>query len=199
MEQIDAIIHHARANIPMRNSEEKEGNLYQYLLRQCPKVPGLKEYMDERKYLSPEVNKEILKELYRVLMEDLLSQIKSTEYHALVVDETRDISGKEQLAIILRWVEDNYSIHEDLVGLHQADKTDAESLLNIVTSVLISLAIDILANRGQTFDGAAVLQGAYSGLGARILEINDKAMLTHCLNHNLNLVLQVLSLPFFKS
>ena len=107
-----------------------------------------------------------------------------------MIDETRDISGVEQLTIVLRWVEDNYNINEDMIGLHQADKVDAESLLKILTSVFASLNLDISSLRGQTYDGAAVLQGAHSGVGTRILQLNSKAMLTHCLNHNLNLVLQ---------
>ena len=44
--------------------------------------------------------------------------------------------------------------------------------------------------RGQNYDGASVLQGNISGVAKRIRDIVDKAVSLHCLNHNLNLILQ---------
>ena len=107
-----------------------------------------------------------------------LTRIKSAKHQALIIDETREISGVEQLSIVLRWVEDDYTIHEDLLGLHQGDETNAESVLVILESVFLSHGLNVQSLRGQTYGGAAVLQGAHSGVGVRILAKNPKAMLT---------------------
>ena len=47
------------------------------------------------------------------LIRDLVSDINSVIFYSLIADETRDISGKKQLAINIRWVNVNYDIFED--------------------------------------------------------------------------------------
>ena len=63
----------------------------------------------------------------------------------------------EQLSILLRWVEDDYTIYEDLLGLHQGDETDAESILVILEFVFLSHGLDVQSIRAQTHGRAAVL------------------------------------------
>ena len=58
---------------------------------------------------------------------------------------------------------------------HTANYKSIEGLINL---------------RGQNYDGASVLQGNISGMVKRIQDIVKKAVSLHCLNHNLNLVLQ---------
>ena len=98
--------------------------------------------------------------------------------------------GKEQCAIVLRYVNDSYEVHEEFVGLYEADKVDAKSLVMIIKTTLLSLDIDIQNLRGQTYDGPSVMQGRLSGVATRIKDEVDKAISVHCLNHNLNLTLQ---------
>ena len=100
------------------------------------------------------------------------------------------IPGLEQLTVVIRWVADDYTVFEDLVGMHQADKCNANSIVQIIKNVLISLGLDLMHIRGQTYDGASVLQGHHNGVAKQILVLNPKALSTHCLNHNLNLILQ---------
>ena len=58
---------------------------------------------NSQKYQSPEiVNEQMGKQVLRSLLND----IKEQPFYAIIADETTDISGKEQLAISLRWVTD---------------------------------------------------------------------------------------------
>lgn len=74
--------------------------------------------------------------------------------------------------------------------MHQADLVDAESLVKMIETILLSLGLDFKLLRGQTYDGASTLQGAHSGVAVRIREKNNKARSLHCCNHSLNLVCQ---------
>jgi len=47
----------------------------------------------------------------------------------VIGDETRNLSGKEQFAISIRWVTHNYIIHEDLVALAEVEQTDGATEL----------------------------------------------------------------------
>ena len=50
------------------------------------------------------------------------------------------------------------------------------------------LGLDIKNCRGQGYDGAGAMSGFRNGCSANILEINRKALYTHCFSHQLNLV-----------
>ena len=50
------------------------------------------------------------------------------------------------------------------------------------------LSLDINNCRGQGYDGAGNVSGKNQGLSARVLQINKKALYTHCFSHRLNLV-----------
>ena len=188
LEQLRCIRYLARQGIPLRNVNETEGNLIQ--LMKLSTALGMKRYLCDSDYQSPQINSELLHEMYRMVMAELLSQIKAAVFYAIVIDETRDVSGIEQLSVVIRWVSDDYTVFEDLVGMHQADQCDANSLVKILKSVLQSLGLEFEHIRGQTYDGASVLQGYKTGVAKQILTINPRALPTHCLNHSLNLVLQ---------
>ena len=188
LEQLKCLKLLARQGIPARNSNVDEGNLLQFLKQSS--VDGMKKYLTEKNYLSPEINSELIKEMYRIVLLSIIKDVKRSKFFAIVVDETRDISGIEQMTVIIRWTDDDYNVYEDLVGLHQADKVDADSIVDMIKKVLMSLGLDIMEMRGQTYDGASVLQGRHKGVARQILTVNPKAHATHCLSHNLNLILQ---------
>ena len=67
----------------------------------------------------------------------LLVNIRNANLFTLIADETQDINSVEQFAISLRWVDDSYMVHEDLIGLVQVDTTDAAMLSGAIKDVLI--------------------------------------------------------------
>ena len=187
-EQVKSLRYLARQGLPIRNSDEENGNLTQLL--KLSENCNMKRYLADNNYLSHHINTELIKEMYRLVMKRLLDQIKSASFFSIVIDEARDISGIEQLVVVLRWVSDDYTVFEDVIGFHQADLCDADSIVKIIKTVLLSVGLDIQQLRGQTYDGASVLQGHKTGVAKQILQINPKALSTHCLNHSLNLILQ---------
>ena len=62
-------------------------------------------------------------------------------------------------------------------------------LANKVLDSITSHSVDLWKCRGQGYDGAANMSGLYSGVQARIREIESLATYVHCAAHNLNLVL----------
>ena len=69
-------------------------------------------------------------QVLRSLLDDIKAQAAQPLF-ALIVDETRDISGVEQLAISLRWVNQFYEVHEDLIGLVSVELTNASTLKSV--------------------------------------------------------------------
>ena len=71
--------------------------------------------------MSPEILNELIELMAQTVLRSLLEDIKSVPFYSSIADETCDISGKEQLAISLRWVTDSYDINEDIVGFFNVD------------------------------------------------------------------------------
>ena len=65
-------------------------------------------------------------------MRDVLNEIRSANWFSLIVDEATDISNKEQLNICIRWVDNNFEIHEDPIELIPVPKTDSATLTGAI-------------------------------------------------------------------
>ena len=107
-------------------------------------------------------------------------------------DETRDISNHEQLSII-RSVDLNYDIHEDLIGtvgtVHVPDTTSA-TLTIVLKDFLVRCVLPLESCRGKAYDGAANMIGRLSGVAQQIQSEQPEAIKVHCLAHSPNLCLQ---------
>ena len=113
-----------------------------------------------------------------------------SQWFSLIADKTRDISGSEQLSVSLRWVDETYTIHEDLVALVEVEMTDAETLTSTLKDVLLCCNLQLSQCRGQAYDGASNMAGHISGVSTRINREEPRALYVHCLAHSLNLCLQ---------
>ena len=51
-----------------------------------------------------------------------------------MMDEASDFGHKEQVSVIIRYIDKDFIIQERLVNIEQTDSTDAESLLQIMLS-----------------------------------------------------------------
>ena len=118
----------------------------------------------------------------------ITAEVKEAGYFTIITDETKDISKCEQLSICLRYVYEGV-IHERFFGFVHAEELNASALAEYILKVLSELHLSISNCVSQCYDGASVMSGCYSGVSARVLEMNPKAVYVHCCAHRLNLVL----------
>ena len=105
-----------------------------------------------------------------------------------MADELLDNSNKEQLSLVIRYVDQNFNIREDFIAfLHCESGLTGLDLSQLVLEALENLGLSYKDCRGQGYDGAGNVAGHLSGLSARILAINQKAIYVHCSSHRLNL------------
>jgi hypothetical protein len=107
----------------------------------------------------------------------------------LLVDESADVSGKEQMAVVLRYVDKSGSIKERLIGLVHVSETSASCLKSNIDSLFGKYGLSIKQIRGQGYDGASNMRGEFNGLRALILRENSSAYYIHCFAHQLQLVI----------
>ena len=190
LKQLSSLRFLARQGLPFHGHTETEGNFYQLMSLRANDDNHLQHWLCSQKYMSPEILNELIELMAQTILRSLLEDIKSVPFYSLIADETRDIGGKEQLAISLRWVTDSYDINEDLIGFFNVDKTDAFTLATILKDVLIRCNVSLSNCRGQTYDGASNMAGHLNGVAAKITREEPKALFVHCLAHSINLCLQ---------
>ena len=79
-----------------------EVNLHQLMKLQAEYCPELQAWLNRSRYQSPEIINEIIE------LRSLLADIKAQPFYAIIADESRDISGREQFALSIRWVSESY-------------------------------------------------------------------------------------------
>ena len=117
-----------------------------------------------------------------------MSKVRSSLCYTLIADEVTDCSNKEQLCIVLRYVEPGSSlIREDLVTFLECDSgITGEALADKMLS-FITHHLDPSKMRGQAYDGASNMSGKTKGAAALISSQYPLALYTHCASHCLNL------------
>ncbi|XP_029150132.1 uncharacterized protein [Arachis hypogaea] len=140
------------------------------------------------KLIAPSIQKDIVRaaasETTKVIVDDL-----GDELFAVLVDEARDISIKEQMSVCLRYVNKEGQVREHFLGLVHVSNTNALSLKLALESLLETYNLSLSRVRGQGYDGASNMQGEFNGLKTLILKENSYAFYVHCFAHQLQLAL----------
>ena len=114
MEQLRCLQFLTRQGLAIRGHEDKESNFKRLVELVADKNPTLRSFMLTGKYASHETINELINQMYRESLTTLLTEIKNNaEHYAVIVDETRDCSGHEQLSLTVRWVSADYVVHEE--------------------------------------------------------------------------------------
>lgn len=191
LKQLQLIKYFMRQGLAIRGHVEREGNLMQLLMSTAQHDAGLKHWLNEGKYLSHDIINEQIQLMAHTVLRELILNIQKSKYFAVICDETQDISCKEQLSISIRWVNDvDYAIHEDFIGMHQVDTTDAETITLLIKDCLLRCSLPMINLHGQAYDGASNMAGRLTGVATRISNEYPKAHFVHCMAHSLNLCLQ---------
>ena len=82
----------------------------------------------------------------------------------ILVDEARDSSNKEQMAIILRFVDCKGLVTERFFDIVNVPDTTSQTLKDEICKVLGKYNLLVENMRGQGYDGASNMRGAWNGL-----------------------------------
>ncbi|CAN0843535.1 Zinc finger MYM-type protein 1 [Linum grandiflorum] len=107
-------------------------------------------------------------------------------------NESRDVSVKEQMGVLLRYVNGDGCVIERFFGISHVSDTKVVSLKTAIESMLTKHGLNISRVRGQGYDGASNMKGKINGLKTLILEKSLSAYYVHCFAHRLQLTLVVL-------
>ncbi|XP_066391970.1 uncharacterized protein [Miscanthus floridulus] len=101
--------------------------------------------------LSPDIQKDLVKACAEEVTAVIMNEIQGRKFLVLI-DESRDVSIKEQMAVILRFVNDEGKVVERFLGLQHVQSCTAIALKETLVSMLSSHNLSISMLRGQSVD-----------------------------------------------
>ena len=136
---------------------------------------------------SPSIQKDLCKACVDLTSKAIIEDIGDRNFLVLV-DEARYAFIKEQMAVILRYVNSRGQVIERFLGIEEVADTTSYSLKQALDSMLAFHGLSISRLRGQGYDGASNMRGEFHGLQRRILDENPYAFYIHCFAHQSQLV-----------
>ncbi|XP_042465598.1 zinc finger MYM-type protein 1-like [Zingiber officinale] len=147
------------------------------------------------KYTSPEIQREILKIIADIVRDKIRAEIGEAKF-CILVDEAIDESSKEQMAIILRYVDRDEFIRERFFEVVHVENTSALTLKKEICNVFNQYNLLTENLSGQGYDDASNMRGEWNGLQALFLKDSPHAYYIHCFAHRLQLALVAVSKEF---
>ncbi|XP_039047506.1 zinc finger MYM-type protein 1-like [Hibiscus syriacus] len=108
-------------------------------------------------------------------------------------DESSDVSKKEKMAMVLRYVDRLGVVKERFIGVVHVTDTSSLTLKATIDFVFTENKLSMTQVRGQGYDGASNMCGEFNGLKAFILRDNKSTYYVHCFAHQLQLVMVVVA------
>ena len=122
---------------------------------------------------------------FDVLQKDLIEEIKQAKFFSISADEVESHHA-EQLSLCIRFVDEG--IREEFIEFGECEQVNGEAIANEIIRLLEKANLDVKNCRGQGYDGASSMSSKAVGVQARIKQLCQKAVYTHCCGHNLSLV-----------
>ena len=86
-------------------------------------------WRSQHKITSPAIQNEILQTMALHIVRKINAEI-SGKWFSLMIDETTDLSNCEQMVVCLRYVNDDLSVHEKVIGLYSLESTSANTIVS---------------------------------------------------------------------
>ena len=134
------------------------------------------------------IQNEIIASCGKLIQGKLIAEIKKATFYSIIADEATDTGNKEQLTLVIRFVDESGQIREEFLEFIQIYNCTGNNIGEQLKSPIKKYGLDMNFLRGQSYDGAGNMAGAKSGTISNILRSFPKALYFHCSAHRLNLV-----------
>ncbi|CAN1140657.1 Zinc finger MYM-type protein 1, partial [Linum perenne] len=102
------------------------------------------------------------------------------DFCAMLVNESRDVLVKDQMGVVLSYVNGEGCVIERFLGISRGRDTKPMSLKTTIESMHMKNGLSIDNVRGQGYDGASNMKGEINGLKTLIIEESPSAYYVHC-------------------
>ena len=137
------------------------------------------------KYTSPEVQNKFLSIMALHVLRKIVSNIQEAVYFTVMINKTTDQSNKDQVVLVLRWVNEKLEAHDEFIGLYMTSSITADLLVSVIKDTPLRMNLKIEHCQGKCYNGATVMSGAKNGVAKQISTDEPRAVYTHSYRHAL--------------
>jgi len=139
-------------------------------------------------FLSKTTVNYIVEALSQIIKSIISKEVEKAGMYSVQLDTTQDITVVDQCSIIVRYVIDT-KIYERLIAMVKCTSSKGIDFVNLLLNNFTKLGINSKNCIGNSTDGAANMQGAYSGFSKKLSEVTLTQTHIWCYAHVLNLVI----------
>ena len=201
---VQAVILCGRQNIPLRGHRDdssfysdpnnNSGNLQAILtyLAMCGENRLFEDHIRNAKksatYRSKTTQNEVIGICKRLVIKSIVREVKNAKFFSVLADEAADVSKVQQIALVIRFVDQLSEIRESFLGFFPCSEgLTGRAIAKQIVGAVSDVGLDMSLCRGQGYDGAGNMAGKLNGASAIIRNEFPKALYVHCKSHLLNL------------
>ncbi|GAA0167174.1 hypothetical protein LIER_22165 [Lithospermum erythrorhizon] len=159
-----------RGGLAFRAHDESDDSSYKRNFLELIEVLGLnnqeigkvvlKKAPKNHKMTSPDIQKEFVNACAVETINKIVNEIGDNTFGVLV-DESCDSSGKEQMAVVACYIDDKGFVVERFIDIIHVKETSALSLKNALETLLCSYKLSMSKIIGQGYDGTSYMCGRF--------------------------------------
>lgn len=117
-------------------------------------------------YTSSVTQNQVIDVLASQIQQTIIERVHTAKWFTVIADEVTDLSNKEQLSLVLRYVDSTLMTREDLIEFVECNSgITGRALADSIKSSLQNLGLDLSYLRGQAYDGAGNMAGSVREIG----------------------------------
>ena len=124
---------------PLRGDGCENNSNFKILLLVLAEIDlNLNQWMKRKEnvYTSPTIQNEIIKVMGVKLLRELSHDLQRSPFLSIMVDETTDVSNREQATVVIRSVE-GFEVHKRFIGLYTVPSIDSNTIVGMIKDVLL--------------------------------------------------------------
>ncbi|XP_060855121.1 zinc finger MYM-type protein 1-like [Metopolophium dirhodum] len=192
---IDIVLYLSKQGIAFRGHEESfkstnKGNFKEMCELFAKHLPSFNEIHERKINLTSwQIQEDIIDICANLVNKEIFKQITETGFFAIMCDEARCFK-EEQLSICVRYSV-KFQVFERFLGfVNVSTGQDASHIVSAIFYFFEKHKVDMNAVKiiAQSYDGASVMSGHLNGVQSKIKDFYPCAIYTHCMAHQLNLI-----------
>lgn len=106
-------------------------------------------------YISKTSQNEMITTVGAIIVNNLSQEIRESKYFSIMSDEAADVSNKENLSVVIRFLDSTKTVREGFVGFYLCeDGTTGAAFKDLIIGAVADLGLSMDDCRGQCYDGA---------------------------------------------
>ena len=124
---------------------------------------------------------EFLEAINSVILSDAMAELRSAQYHTLIIDESTDITVTKMLILYFKFRSVTSTEHKTVFGgIVALGMCNAEAITTAVKDFYTANKLDLMKMVMFTSDGASVMLGKNNGVATHLKQSNPHQVEQHC-------------------